>query len=363
MIKPLLLMLVILPAFTAFADSPTLKSSFPDFKIGAAIPGPASFTPDEITLLTSQFNALTPENCMKPQPTHPEEKTWHFDQADALVDFAQKNNMQVFGHTLVWHNQCPDWFFKDGDKPASRELALARLKEHITTLVARYKGKIRSWDVVNEAISDKPDEYLRKTPWLDIVGEDYIEQAFRFAHEADPNLELQYNDYNIEMPGKRKKALRLLHALLDKGIPVASVGIQAHYSLDHVPFKELEDAINEFRKLNGGKLKVAITELDLDVMPRKTECADATAQEAANLEMQKPKPCPPEVLKRQADQYARLLTLFKKHKNDLVRVTFWGLDDAHTWLNGWPLKRYNHPLLWDRNAQPKPALQAVLNAS
>ncbi|MCL2646682.1 MAG: endo-1,4-beta-xylanase [Phycisphaerales bacterium] len=343
-----------------------LKDVYRDFGMGVAIPPPRRFKAEEMDLIKAQFNALTPENCMKPESVHPAEKVWRFEDADALVDFAQKNHMQVYGHTLVWHLQTPEWFFKDGDKPASRELALARMKEHITTLVGRYKGEIRGWDVVNEAISQEQDVYLRYAEggggWLKAVGPDYVEQAFRFAHEADPNAELQYNDYGIEMPVKRQKAIKLVQSLLDKGIPVASIGIQCHFRLDRVPMKELEDAIVEFSELNGGKMKVAITELDLDVLPRQAQGADPTAVEAANVELQKVQPCPPEVLQRQAEQYAALFALFEKHKESLVRVTFWGLNDGHTWLNAWPTKRYNHPLLWDRTGKAKPAYEAVMEA-
>jgi len=268
----------------------------------------------------------------------------------------------------VWHLQTPAWFFKDGDKPASRELALARMKEHITTVVGRYKSRIRGWDVVNEAISDMKDVLLHDkgveggVGWLKTVGPDYVEQAFRFAHEADPDAELQYNDYSIELPEKRQATIKLVRSLLDKGIPVVSIGIQCHFQLDHVPLQELEGAIVEFSKLNGGKMKMAITELDIDVMPRRAQGADPTAMEAANAELQKVQPCPPEVLKRQAEQYAALFTLFEKHKERLVRVTFWGLNDGHTWLNTWPTKRYNHPLLWDRDGKAKPAYHAVMEA-
>jgi len=339
-----------------------LKEVYRDFQIGAAFSPPKKYKAHELDLVKSQFNALTPENCMKPEPLQPAEGKWWFEDADALVDFAQKNNMQVYGHTLVWHEQSPEWFFKDGDKTASRELALARMKEHITTVVGRYKGKVRGWDVVNEAIEDKHDLYLRDVGWMKVVGPDYIEQAFRFAHEADSAAELQYNDYGIEMPMKRAKTIKLVQSLLDAGIPVASIGIQCHYGLDKVPLKELEDSIVAFSQLNGGKMKVAITELDLDVMPRKAQGADLAAVEEANAELQKVKPCPPEVLQRQAEQYAALFTLFKKHKESLTRVTFWGLDDRHTWLNSWPTKRYNHPLLWDRDGKAKPAYHAVMEA-
>ena len=347
----------------AVGRAETLKEAYAkDFLIGAALGGNVqkTYTAKELALIEEQFNAVTPENCMKPGPVHPAEKTWKFEQADSLVAFAQRNQMQVFGHTLVWHQQTPEWFFKDGEKAATREVALRRLKQHIEALVGRYKGKIRGWDVVNEALSDKPEEFLRDTPWLRVVGEDYISQAFRMVHEADPKAELQYNDYGIESPVKRKKAVKLVKSLLAEGVPITSVGIQGHWQLDHVPLQNIEDAMKEFRALG---VKVAITELDLDVLPRQAEGADVGAKEKASAELERVKACPPEVLQRQAEQYHQLFVLFKKHKADLVRVSFWGVNDAHTWLNGWPIKRYNHPLLFDRESKPKPALDAVLSAA
>jgi endo-1,4-beta-xylanase len=339
----------------------TLKRAYPNFRVGVALGGHVlkKYSGVERALIQAQFNAVTPENCMKPGPIQPAEGEWKFEEADALVKFAGENGMEVYGHTLAWHFQTGDWFFKDGEKKASREVALARLKKHIETVVGRYKGKIRGWDVVNEAISDKKEEYLRPTPWLEIVGEDYIEQAFRFAAAADPGAELQYNDYGIEMPVKRKKTIRLIKSLQAKGVKVDSVGIQGHWQLDKVPFKEIEEAIVAFRKLG---VRVAITELDLDVLPRKVEGADVSAAEKESKELQEVKGCPPEVLKRQAEQYGRLFSLFKKYEKDLVRVTFWGLNDGRTWLSGWPIKRYNHPLLFDRDSKPKAAFEAVMEA-
>jgi endo-1,4-beta-xylanase len=350
---------LILPLLNARAQTPSLKEAYrQDFLIGSALGGklPGSYTPREFALITSQFNAATPEWCMKPRPIQPREGEWHFEEADAFVRFCREHDIVPFGHTLVWHEDCPDWFFEDGEHPASRELVLRRLRNHIHTVVGRYKGQIRGWDVVNEAISDRPDEYLRKTKWLQTIGDDFVEQAFRFAHEADPDVTLQYNDYNIESEPKRSKAVRLIKSLQDKKIPIAAVGIQGHWSLDHVPYADLETAINAF---HGMGLKVMISELDLDVLPRKPAGA-ADAQQKIRAEMARPAPCPPEVLRRQADQYARLFELFRKHRGQITRVSFWGIDDAHTWLNGWPFPRYNHPLLFDRESNLKPAFDAVI---
>ncbi len=322
-----------------------------EFLIGSALSGrlPGSYNAKELALIKAQFNAATPEVCMKPRPLHPKEDTWRFDEADAYVDFCRKNDIVAFGHTLVWHEDCPYWFFQDGDKTAPRQLVLERMQNHIRTVLGRYKGKIRAWDVVNEAISDSPKEYFRKTKWHETIGDDHVYQAFRFAHEADPDIQLQYNDYSIEREPKRSKTLKLLKDLKDRGIPLTAVGIQGHWQIDQVPFAELEKAIDAFSALG---IKVMITELDMDVLPRKSTSAPAQAR---------PAPAPAELLKRQADQYAKLFQIFHKHRGAITRVAFWGIDDAHTWLNNWPTRnRYNHPLLFDRNAEPKPAFDAVM---
>jgi len=345
---------------SAFAATPSLKDAYKaDFLIGSALGSPSSYTPAELKLITTQFDAATPEVCMKPRPIHPQEDVWRFRQADEYVDFCQKHNIAAFGHTLVWHEDCPDWLFKDGDKPASRDLVLKRLKNHITTILHRYKGRIHGWDVVNEAISDNPKEFFRQTKWLKSIGDDYVLQAFRFAQEADPAMPLQYNDYNIESEPKRSKVIKLIRELQQNGIHVAAVGIQGHWSLDHVPYADIDAAIDAFSKLG---VKVMITELDLDVLPRKRSGADVASRERESRNVQ-PAPCPPEVLRRQAEQYGRLFALFLKHRDVITRVTFWGIDDAHTWLNGWPYPRYNHPLLFDREGKPKPAFYSVIDAA
>ena len=343
----LLCVFVLSPAAPA---QKSLKDAFArDFLVGTALASrlPDCYTPGELELIKAQFNCATPEWCMKPKPLQPKEGVWHFEDADAYVAFCEQNHIAAFGHTLVWHEDCPDWFFLDGDKPAARELVLKRLRTHIQTVLQRYRGKIRGWDVVNEATSDSPKEYLRKTKWLETIGDDYLVQAFKIAHEADPDMPLQYNDYNIESEPKRSKAIRLIQNLQSNGVHVTAIGIQGHWQVGHAPLEDLEVAINAFQKLG---LKVMITELDLDMLPRK-QVADAPKPDIAALTSQ------------QADDYAKLFRIFVKHRDVITRVTFWGIDDAHNWLNGWPYKRENHPLLFDRESKPKPAFDAVISTA
>jgi endo-1,4-beta-xylanase len=340
----------------------SLKDAYKnDFYIGTCLGGklPDSYSTDEIDMIVKQYNAVTPENCMQPEPIHQSEATWNWDEADALVQFAHDHHMVIYGHTLVWHNQTPQWFFKDGDKPASRELLLARLKTHIQTEVGRYKGKIRAWDVVNEAIPDNGSANLRRSNWDKIIGDDFIEYAFRYAHEADPDAGLQYNDYNIETGDKFQKALRLLKKLKSENIPITSVGIQGHWLLDQVPFKEIENAIVEFSALG---LKVNITELDIDVLPRRVAGGDLN-------EINRPGPTTrngplsgpalADALNRQGEQYGKLFEILHRHHDMIDRVTFWGADDEHSWLNG--RRGKNYPLVFDRQLQPKPAFDAIID--
>lgn len=327
------------------------------FEVGCAVGGtlPNSLTEREREALTWHFSSLTPENCMKPEPIHPEPGRYDFADADALVRFAEEQGMRSVGHTLCWHQQTPGWFFH----PAADERTLReRLREHIHTVVGRYRGRIYGWDVVNEAVADD-GEYLRDTPWLRALGEDYLAFAFRCADEADPRAELYYNDYNLERPAKRARALRLLRSLLDQGARVAGVGIQGHWLADQVPFEDIERAIDAYAALG---LKVMFTEVDLDVIDRPDCSADLAVQRAYSLvEDIYSAGCPSEVLEQQAQQYARLFRLFASAPA-VTRVTFWGLDDGRSWLNHWPGKRTNHPLLFDRECRPKPAFWRVLEA-
>jgi endo-1,4-beta-xylanase len=352
-----LLVPLFLPSAARADDPATLKEAYGSkFAVGASIPGPG-LTVAEKALLVANFTNVTPENCMKPEATEPQEGHFTFDQADRFVAFARDNGLKVNGHCLVWGQQTPDWFFLDNGKPAGRDLVLKRMTDHIAGEVGHFKGQVASWDVVNEAIDDGGG-YLKSTPWLKSIGEDYVAQAFAAAAAADPQAELYYNDYNIETPGKRAKVLRLIRDLKAQNIRIDGVGIQGHWELDHIPFKDIEDAIAAFQ---AEGLKVMFTELDLDVVPRLGRGADLSDHEGGADPYANG--CPPEVLQKQADQYGRLFALFNRHADAISRVTFWGLDDSRSWLNGWPWKRTNYPLLWDRNAAPKPALAAVLKAS
>jgi endo-1,4-beta-xylanase len=339
---------------TLAAPERGLKAAFGDYlHIGCAVGGtlPGSLSPAETELVTRHFNVLTAENCMKPGSLQPEAGRFDFAAADALVAFASERGMNVIGHTLVWHQQTGPWMYAHGIGKAE---ARRQLEQHIHGVVGRYRGKLLGWDVVNEALTDA-DGYLRETPCWAAVGNEYLELAFRFAREADPGVELYYNDYDIERPAKRERTLRLIEQLDAAGQRPHGVGIQGHWILDQVPFEEIARALRIYSELG---LEVMITELDLDVVQRPNAGADV-AQRA-----REPGPdpylagCPPEVLERQAQQYERLFEIFLDQ--GVSRVTFWGPQDGRSWLNYWPGPRTNYPLLFDRQAQPKPAFQRVL---
>ena len=343
--------------------STSLQAKFGDrFTVGVALGGrvPNDYNVAEQKLILEQFGGVTPENCMKMAAIQPREGEFHFEQADALVDFAQKNRLHVVGHTLIWakDDRTPAWVFLDGDKPASRELVLERMKTHIRTVVSRYRGRVASWDVVNEALDDgEPD--LRPSRWLGIVGPEFMAESFACARDADPKALLVYNDYNVEQPRKRDKLLRLLRDLQGKNVPLGAVGIQGHWEVDRIPFEDIEILINATKKL---KLKLMVSELDLGVVPRGRWWADGGKH---RVEMSTTDPlaggCPPELLERQSHQYAELFRLFSRHSDSIGRVTFWNLHDGRSWLNGFPWKHAEYPLLFDRNASPKPAFKAVIN--
>ena len=325
-------------------------------QLGCAVGGrlPDGLAAAERELLLRHFGVLTPENCMKPGPIHPTPQGFHFEDADRLVAFAGAHGLRVVGHCLAWHQQCPDWFYAG----RSRSEALQQLESHIATVAGRYRGQLQGWDVVNEAIADRGTG-LRDTPALQAIGDDYVLRAFEFARAADPEAELYYNDYNIEEPGKRDRTLRLLEQLKNAGARIDGVGIQGHWQLDQVPFEQVRTAIEAYRNLD---LKVMITELDLDVVDRPDCGADVSVLRAYTPQEDLYREgCPAPVLARQAEQYARLFEIFRE--GAVSRVSFWGLHDGRTWLNSWPGKRTNHPLLFDRECRPKPAYQALLAAA
>jgi GH35 family endo-1,4-beta-xylanase len=332
---------------------PTIKDAYAkSFLIGMAGDIPGGYSEGDLGLIKENFGIVTPENCMKPAPVHPEENTWQFERPDALVKWCGENHIAVHGHTLVWHSQTNNWFFAGGDKATITK----RLKAHITTLVGRYKGKIRSWDVVNEAINDRGNaetaqtENLRNSHWLQALGPDYLTLAFQFAHEADPGAHLYYNDYNIEAGAKHGSSMVLLKRLIKEGAPIYGVGIQGHWSTKTVPFAAIDQAISDYASLG---LKVSISELDVTIR-------GASGGQLGGGGFGRRgggTPVSPADLQAQAEAYAKLFSIFNKHKDVMERVTFWGLNDRRTWRAG------QHPLVFDANNQRKPAYVAIVDAA
>lgn len=324
----------------------TLKEAYKDyFPIGVAV-APRNLSGPEAELITRQFSSVTPENAMKMGPIHPEPNRYNWQDADAIVAFAQKNGMKVRGHTLCWHNQTPKWFFTDNEgKQVSREVLLTRLKQHIDDVVGRYKGQIYAWDVVNEAVPDTSSSIYRKSKFYEIIGEDYIEKAFEFAHAADPGAQLFYNDYNTESASKREKIFQLLKKLKEKNIPVHGVGLQGHWSIYEPSAEELEKSIRQFSSLG---LAVQITELDVSAHPKEHERRQKKPTDTVVLT--------PEMITTQTAQYKMLFDVFRKYKGTITGVTFWNVSDKSTWLDNFPVPgRKDYPLLFDQNYEPKPA--------
>lgn len=269
--------------------------------------------------------------------------------------------MKVVGHTLCWHNQTPAWMFRGPDgRPLPRAEALRNLQAHIDAVAGHFKGKVTGWDVVNEAMSDAPGKDLRDTPAHRAIGDDYIEKAFEFAHAADPGAELYYNDYGIEQPQKREKVIRLVHALRNKGLRIDAVGIQSHFRLqDAAAPQVLDDAIAAYA---AAGVKTAISELDVDVLPRASVAAEVGARQHAGADPYA-HGLPADVAQAQAAFYGQIFRAILRHPGEVSRVTFWGVHDGQSWLNNWPVwRRTNYPLLFDRDLRPKPAFTAVLAA-
>jgi endo-1,4-beta-xylanase len=330
------------------------------FLVGAAVMSRRLEDPKLAALVAQQFDCLTGENEFKPRSLQPQPGKFQFAGADRIIEFARQHDMKVVGHTLCWHSQAPAWsMFRGQDgKPLPREEALRNLKAHIDAVVGHFKGKVIGWDVVNEAISDAKDEYLRDTPARRAIGDDFIVQAFEFAHAADPDAELYYNEYGNENPAKREKTIRLIRDLKAKGVRLDAIGIQCHLRLDEPDAPDrLDRAISDYA---AEGVKVVISELDVDVLPRRTRGADVAARERGGADPYQGG-LPPEVADAQARFYGRIFRVVLKHPGVVTRVTFWGTHDGTSWLNSWPVfRRTNHPLLWDRDLQPKPALGAVL---
>jgi len=301
-----------------------------------------------VDLITKQFNQISPENVLKFQSTQPAADRYTFDAPDRYVQFGVERHMQVVGHNLVWHSQTGAWVFQGADgKPADRDTLLARMRDHIRTVVGRYKGKIQGWDVVNEAIDE--DGSMRKSPWQVGIGDDYVAKAFEFAHEADSDAELYYNDFDLEKPAKRAGVIKLVKDLQARNLRIDGIGNQAHWRLDTPAVADIDEALAD---LHATGLRVMYSELDINLLPNTPRGADPAVANPY------PDGLPDTVQQQLARRYADVFAVFLKHRDAVTRVTFWGLSDADSWLNR---GRMNYPLLWDRQRRPKPAFDAVVD--
>jgi endo-1,4-beta-xylanase len=297
---------------------------------------------------------------MKSEVIHPQEDKFDFTQADQYVKFGEVNNMFIVGHTLIWHSQTPPWFFVDKDgKDVTRDVLIERMKKHISTVVGRYKGRVKSWDVVNEAIND--DGSWRQSKFYTIIGEDFVRLAFEFAREADPNALLCYNDYSMARPGKREGVIKMIKKLQEQGIKVDGIGMQGHLSMDFPTVADEEKSIIAFSKLG---VKVMITELDMSVLPSPTENADADVSTSYTYKKEM-NPysggLPDSVATSWNNRMNDFFKLFLKHQDKIIRVTLWGVTDVQTWRNNWPIPgRSDYPLLFDRNYKAKPIVETIM---
>tara|TARA_R110002051_G_scaffold87713_4_gene154483 strand:+ start:24661 stop:25788 length:1128 start_codon:yes stop_codon:yes gene_type:complete len=337
----------------------SLKNAYKEnFYIGVAINEGQILKQDslETALIANEFNSITSENIMKSMFIHPTKDTFDFKLSDKYVAYGEEHTMLIHGHTLVWHSQLAPWF---NDIKDSTDMTNA-LENHIKTIVTKYKGKIDSWDVVNEALND--DGSLRETVFLDKLGEDYLALAFKTAAISDPEADLYYNDYNMTNSDKRKGAIKLIKSIQKKGIKIDGVGMQGHWHLGSPSLEEIEKSILEYASLD---IKIAITELDINVLPSPWDVSGADVNQ--NFEGSKkmnpyPKSLPDSIQNKLAKRYNDIFKLFLKYQDKISRVTFWGLSDNQSWLNDWPIKgRTNYPLLFDRDYNPKRAYDSIIS--
>lgn len=338
---------------SAETETRGLKDYYKDyFSMGVAV-SPRALKTDESGLILRHFNSLTAENAMKMGPIHPRENYYYWKDADSIAAYAKRNGLKLRGHTLCWHNQTPNWFFTDSatGKTVSKEILLQRLKDHITTVVQRYKGTIYAWDVVNEAISDKKDEYFRPSLFYQICGEEFIAKAFEWAHAADPNALLFYNDYNEINPVKREKMIRMIRDLQKKGVPIHGIGLQGHWAVNEPSADQLDKTLGDFSTLG---LPLQITELDISVYPKEHDAREKKPVDADTL-------FTPEKEKQQIAVYKTCFELFRKYRKNITSVTFWNISDRHSWLDNFPVRgRKDYPLLFDKNLEPKKAFWEIV---
>ena len=337
---------------------PSLKEVFKgDFYIGTSLNNAQIDEKDSqaTIFIPQQFNSITPENIMKCEIIHPEWNRYNFDMADKYVAYGKKHNMFIIGHNLLWHSQLSRFV----SKIQSKDSLLLFITNHINTVAGRYVGKINGWDVVNEALNE--DGTIRKSIFSDKLGEDFVVKAFQLAAKAAPNTELYYNDYNIEQPKKRAGAIALIKKIQASGTRIDGVGIQGHWSINGPPIKDIEESILAYSALG---IKVMFTELDLTALPNPWDLKGADVNQnfaGSPLMNPYPKALPDSMQVKLAKHYEDLFKLFVKHQDKISRVTFWGVNDGDSWLNGWPIKgRTNYPLLFDRNFKPKLAFEKVI---
>ena len=349
---------------TKITASNTLKDAYKGkFYIGAALNLNQIWErqKEAVNVIETHFNSIVAENCMKGENIQPQEGEFNFTDADKFVEFGEKRGMHIVGHTLIWHSQAPKWFFSDENgKDVSREVMIERMRKHIHTVVGRYKGRVKGWDVVNEAILDNGE--WRKSKFYQIVGEDFIELAFKFTNEADPNAELYYNDYSTAVPAKREGIYKMVKQLIDKGCRVDGIGMQEHNGLDNPSIEETENTINKFASLG---VKVMVTEMEISVLPhpRPNMGAEISDRAAYRKELNPyVEGLPKEKEEQLAKRYQEFFALYLKHHDKIDRVTLWGVGDGDSWKNGWPIPgRTDYPLLFDRNYKAKTFVQDIIN--
>jgi len=312
----------------------------------------------ESAIIASEFSAIVPENDMKPQPIHPAEDHFNWDNADKIVAFAEKNKQTLTGHCLIWHSQVPNWFFVDAEgKPATPEVLKERMRKHIYAVVGRYKGRIKGWDVVNEAFEDNGS--YRNSKFYKILGKDFIKYAFQFAHEADPNAELYYNDYNVETPAKCEAIVQLVKELKEAGLRIDAVGSQSHMHMIN-PTVEATEA--SFKKLKAAGVHILITEWDISILPSPYEGANISTNFGYSKEMDPYREgVPADVQAKWNKRMLDMFGLFLKYSDVIDRVTVWGVTDKGTWLNDFPIRgRMDYPMLFDRNNKRKPIVDEMI---
>ena len=352
--KRKLLSLTLALASVATINAQGLKDAYNGyFTIGVAVNQRNITTPDEQELIKREYNSITAENDMKPGQIHPKEGVWNWEPADRIADFCRQNGIKLRGHCLCWHSQFSDWMFTDSKgKPVTKEVFYKRLREHIHAVVNRYKDVVYAWDVVNEAISDggrawpgqQPNPYRESTHYK-LCGDEFIAKAFEFAHEADPNALLFYNDYNAADPGKRDRIYNMVKKMQDNGVPITGIGMQGHYNIYGPSEEDIDAAITKYSQLVK---HIHITELDLRT----------NTEQGGQLMFSRGAATPqaPYIATLQEDQYARVFRILRKHKDVIDNVTFWNLSDRDSWLGV-----NNHPLPFDENMKPKRSYNVIKN--